>query len=159
MKSVHENIDFTFPDIAHFWVWVEKGPDCWTWQGNLNDSGYGRITVQGKRLFTHRVSWQIAHGPIPQGAVVDHKCFNTSCVRPDHLRVASQKQNMEHRQGVRASSGFRGVYRAGKKWRGCVTHHRVKHYTESFVTPEEANVATVNLRNKFFTHNLLDRMV
>lgn len=101
----------------------------------------------------------IANGPLPDGQEVDHKCHNTLCVNPGHLRPVTHKQNLEHRKVSRASSGFRGVHRHGRRWRGCVRHNYAAHYTGSYDTPEEANVAVVDLRNELFTHNDADRVL
>lgn len=41
----------------------------------------GRLPVPA-----HRFAWELAHGPVPDGAEVVHTCGTLRCVRPDHLR-------------------------------------------------------------------------
>src|SRR3954469_9850404 len=49
---------------------------CWLWTGSL-DKGYGKIGA-GQRglapLQAHRVAWELANGPIPEGLCVLHNC-------------------------------------------------------------------------------------
>jgi len=144
-------------DIARFWVWVEKTDSCWEWVGRTTKLGYGVAnTSDGKRL-AHRMSWYIKHGSISDLAI-DHACHNPACVNPDHLRMATAKQNAENLLPVRASSGYRGVYAAGRKWQAEVTHNGVSHRIGKFESPEAAHEAVVAMRNKLFTHNILDRV-
>ena len=159
MEIVHPESPYDFADRSRFLIWVEKGESCWEWLGNTDSRGYGRLHLQGKRRGAHVISWEIANGPNPAGNEIDHKCHNTLCVNPEHLRSCTHKQNLEHRQGSNARSGYRGVHQSGRRWRGCVVHNYAKHYTRPFDTPEEANAAVTALRNELFTHNLLDRKV
>src|SRR6185369_8474995 len=39
--------------------------------------------------------WALHRGPIPPGQYVCHRCDTPSCVNPDHLFLATQKQNLE----------------------------------------------------------------
>ncbi len=71
---------------------VETG--CLIWQGSKNRKGYGRIKVDGANRLAHRVAWQAANNQeIPEGYTVDHLCFNTSCVNPDHMEIVSPLVN------------------------------------------------------------------
>lgn len=75
------------------WSRVEKTDGCWLWTGAKNTGGYGMIQVGGRPIGAHRLSWELAHGPIPKGAMVLHSCDVRHCVRPDHLRVGSALEN------------------------------------------------------------------
>jgi hypothetical protein len=69
---------------------VDATDDCWVWNGTCWEKGYGRLG--DKRA--HRVMWAIVNGPIPPGLQVLHHCDNPPCVRPEHLFLGTQLDNM-----------------------------------------------------------------
>jgi len=84
------------PLAERFWAKVQKGEGCWVWRG-AGAPSYGRIQAGGKGsalLSASRVSWELERGPIPEGQWVLHHCDNPSCVRPDHLFLGSQSDNI-----------------------------------------------------------------
>lgn len=68
--------------------------DCWTWTGAISDRGYGRMTIEGQTVHTHRFAYQMLVGPIPPGLVIDHLCENKRCCNPDHLDAVTQGENV-----------------------------------------------------------------
>ncbi len=75
-----------------FWARVEKS-DCWTWAGAKNEKGYGVVGRDSRTPKAHRVAWELANGPIPEGACVLHKCDNPPCCNPAHLFLGSRADN------------------------------------------------------------------
>lgn len=149
------------PVHDRFNLYVDKSGDCWEWTGYKNKKGYG-IFNPTTSVAAHRVSFELANGPIPEGAEVDHRCLNRGCVNPTHLRLTTRKQNMENRAGASAASktGIRGVSYLPErnKWIAYVGHNGKLNHLGSFDTPEEADAAATAKRLELFTHNEIDRM-
>ena len=87
----------TKPLAERFWKKVKKTKDCWLWTGATTSWGYGTIGrgKTGTNAPAHRVSWELHHGPIPDGLCILHHCDNPSCVRPDHLFLGTLKDNTQ----------------------------------------------------------------
>jgi len=77
--------------IAHFWSRVKGGSDfdCWPWQGRSTDFGYGRFG----RDMAHRVAYELINGPIPENALIRHRCDNPACCNPKHLEPGTHLDN------------------------------------------------------------------
>ena len=96
----------TWERVLHdFWAKVEKTSDCWLWKGSRvrgigkNKNGHARYQIRGADIYAHRFSWIIDGGLIPRGLEVLHKCDNPMCVRPDHLFLGTQRDNMHDMLG------------------------------------------------------------
>lgn len=144
-----------------FWEKVDKTGPCWEWLGAVNAYGYGRFYINGTEVMAHRYSYELLRDPIPKGMPIDHKCHNTRCVNPDHLRPVTHKQNLENRHGPQKNntSGILGVHlnKRTKKWHAEVKHNGRKYHAGNFDSLVEAEAAVIAKRNELFTHNDLDR--
>jgi hypothetical protein len=49
---------------------------------------------RGKPLFAHRLAWEAAHGPLPAGMHVCHKCDVPKCINVEHLFLGTHADNM-----------------------------------------------------------------
>jgi hypothetical protein len=73
----------------------EPNSGCWLWVRNYGGGRYGRLTIDGEEVGAHRFSYERAHGPIPEGSHVLHRCDTPICVNPDHLFLGTHAGNLQ----------------------------------------------------------------
>ena len=80
-----------------FFSRIQKTDNCWNWTGHIEYNGYGSMSIKHKNRSTHRISYEIHFGKIPDGLCVLHKCDNKKCVNPSHLFLGTQLDNVKDR--------------------------------------------------------------
>ena len=141
-----------------FWQRVDKnGPNgCWNWTGAVNKTGGGygviggslngkRYVPKGANMATHRVSWIIANGDIPEldeyhGSVILHTCDNPLCVNPAHLVLGTQKANVHDMLEKQRNVSVRQIGTASK---------RAKLTDEQVAQIRASDLGTVALAEKY----------
>lgn len=71
--------------------------NCWIWTANKDKDGYGIIYVN-KNVRSHRYSWILHNGKIPDKRMICHKCDTPSCVNPKHLYAGTHADNADDRK-------------------------------------------------------------
>lgn len=71
---------------------LTDGP-CIEWPFSRTSRGYGAVGYDGRVQQAHRVVHILATGSDAEGLQVAHSCGNRPCIRPAHLRWATQSEN------------------------------------------------------------------
>lgn len=67
---------------------------CWEFTGSRVGRGYGRVGWNHRLWLTHRVTYTLLVGPIPESYVIDHLCQNPPCCNPAHLEAVTFAENI-----------------------------------------------------------------
>ncbi len=80
--------------VNHLPVAFDAG--CWIWHGDVENTGYGRISRgrgRADRDLAHRWMYKRLVGPIPESLQIDHLCRRKRCVNPAHLEPVTPAEN------------------------------------------------------------------
>lgn len=121
------------------WTWlVDRGPvRAGDIAGTENEEGYIQIRIDRKLYMAHVLAWFYSFEQWPKNEV-DHEDRTKNHNWLNNLRQATHVQNLGN-SGMRPNntSGFKGVYRDGDRWRAEIAHIKLGR----FDTPEEASAA------------------
>lgn len=100
--------------------------------------GYVHIGLLGKRHKAHRLAWLYMTGEWPEDGI-DHRNGIRNDNRWLNLRPASKAQNgFNSKTPVTNTTGFKGVYRSGKRFRAQLKINGSHTHLGCFGSPEEA---------------------
>jgi len=75
---------------------IETESGCWEWQGSIGSDGYGSMNAKScGEHNSHRLSYRIFKGQIPQNKIVLHSCDNRLCCNPEHLSLGWHSDNTQ----------------------------------------------------------------
>lgn len=95
-------------------VAVEPG-GCWKVPVRADRKGYVSTRSHGRFVRMHKLFYEHAHGPVPEGMSLDHICHDPkvcaggnscphrACVNPDHMAVVEPVDNTRRRSSSRLS--------------------------------------------------------
>lgn len=145
-------------DVARFWSRVNRdgpthptlGTKCWDWTGYKGHAlGYGRLGLSNPRrnVWTHRASWELANGHIPEKTCVLHRCDRGCCVNPEHLFLGSLADNIHDMQS-KGRHGFGETHSQSKLTDDAVRSIRARAYATDTIAAlaREFQVARATIR-------------
>jgi len=112
----------------------EPNSGCWIWLGAANKRWHGSLGYQGKIIGSHRASWLVHRGKIPDGFFVCHRCDVPLCINPDHLFLGQAVDNVRDMLSKGRGTKARGLSHGQNKLSeddvrsirsSCLSHRRI----------------------------------
>lgn len=121
--------------------------------GSLHD-GYVRLhlTGMGGKMFAHNIVWEMFHGPIPDGQMVDHINGDRSDNRIENLRLVTRSQNaMNQKLRKNSKSGVKNVtwYPSHNSWLVKLVVNGKRKHIGYFKDLELAELVAQQAREKY----------
>ena len=80
--------------LSELLSFTEEVDGCLVWKRADNKQGYGIAQHGGKSWMAHRLSYHLATGCDIGSQVIHHTCANSMCIKPEHLQLAHQADNV-----------------------------------------------------------------
>jgi HNH endonuclease len=74
---------------------VKITDQCWLFVTSINSEGYGTMFNGTSIENAHRIAYRLLCGPIENGLYVLHRCDVRNCIKPSHLFLGTNQDNME----------------------------------------------------------------
>jgi len=100
----------------------EPNSGCFLWLGPVDRNGYGIMWANGRSRSTHRIAYELRHGPIQGFWCVCHSCDVPCCCNPDHLFLGTYDDNNQDR----VKKGRGGATRGSGHYAAKLTEHQVR---------------------------------
>lgn len=98
-----------------------------------------QVSLFSKEFQAHIIAWEMTHGPIPEGFVIDHIDRNPFNNRIQNLRLATISQNAMNASKHKPNrSGVKGVSMEYGKYRAVIRKNYKAISLGTFATLEEA---------------------
>jgi hypothetical protein len=133
-------------DVAN----ISKG----SFAGWVSGKLYVQIGIDRKVYEAQILAWLYVTGKFPENEI-DHKDTNSLNNRWDNLREVTHAQNHANILTEPGQYGYYGVRRRGNnRWWSQIKVNGISHYLGMFKTPQQAELAYLEAREKFFgEHN------
>lgn len=103
---------------AYLWLLANvnySGDECLIWPFAKDGTLRGKVGLNGKNLYAHRVMCELVNGPCPPSLECAHSCGNghKACVNPRHLswKTRSENQRERRKHGTQASNRWGNLSR------------------------------------------------
>ncbi len=86
-------------------------------------------------LLAHRISYELAYGPIPDGLNALHTCDNPPCINVEHLFLGTQQDNMDDKM-AKGRQAY-GEYQGSAKLSDDIIREIRRRYDAGGITQEQ----------------------
>lgn len=126
---------------------VHKKSGCWIWLKNISTTGYGRMNFNYINYRSHRLSYLIYVGEIPEEMVICHTCDNKKCVNPNHLFLGTILDNVADRVKKNRTSQNENHYKCKLSNKQVIKIRKMKGSARELAEKFKVNTSTIyNIR-------------
>lgn len=108
---------------GRFWAKVSVGSGCWLWTAYTDADGYGRFRWNRKKVYAHRLAYEMLVADIPDRLVSDHLCRTPACVNPMHIEPVTSAENIRRGVGPSAKNAVKTHCPRGHAYNEANTYH------------------------------------